>query len=971
MNETSVKYFSRLCFSDSKLFSVPLRFNPGLHMTLLRRTTKGLFSGLLVLFCCLIFPLHSQAKPAGDSGKSSVSVKTDRRKPATAHTAGHDSTVVSPAAADSMAKKDSIAGKKNQTLTEIVDYSATDSLVFGGDGTGQLYGASTVTYGDLNLNAGYIKMNMDSSLLYATGRPDSVGKIIETPVFKDKSGEYQSKNLRYNFKSKKGMISQVVTQQGEGYVVSETTKKQADDIMCMVNGKYTTCDNHEHPHFYLDLSKAKVKPGSYIISGPAHLVMEDVDLPLFLPFGYFPFKGNYSSGILTPTYGDELSRGFYLKDMGYYFAFNDYMDLALTGELYSKGSWGIKARSSYRVKYKFSGSFNASYIETVTGEKNLPDYAKEKDLNVTWTHSQDAKANPYRTLSASVNFATSGYTRNDLASYYDAEAFSTNTKSSSVSLTQRFPDSPFSLSASASISQRSSDSTMSVVLPTLNVSMSSIYPFKRKNAVGDERWYEKIHLNYTGTFSNKISSVKEQEFLNKSLIKDWINSIKHSIPVSATFSVLNYINLTPSFTYTESWYSSSLNKTYDNNLEEVVIDTTWGFNRVYEYSTSLSASTVLYGMFQPNQKIFGDKINMIRHVLTPTIAISYHPDFGAKRYGYYGTYSYLDADGDETSVTYSRYSHVGSSPSRGESKSIDFSLSNNLEMKLKQKTDTAVVFKKVSLIDDFTIGSSYNMAADSLNWSDIAASIRLKFGSKYTLNLSGSFDPYTYILDSSGDPVQVNTTQFEKYGIPGRLISTGTSFSYTLNNDTFKKRTKQDKKNGSAEGKPTGGPGAEATGTGGTGGGGAAATDGKSPNGTPGTPPEDNKPYDPEAELYAPCKIPWSLSLNYSLRYARSDFNEQRLEYDHEISQNVSFSGNIALTDKWKFTASTSYNFNTKKLTTMTCSASRDLHCWQMSASFIPIGSYKSYSFSISVKASILKDLKYDQHQNSNDNSIW
>jgi len=927
-------------------------------MTLLRRHSICLYSGLLVLFCCSLFPVRAQHGSFSKKKVSAVSMSTASnniqplQSPATLSGSKVQSVPVSASHArvDSTQKKDSVSVKKTKGLTEIVDYEASDSLVFLAGGTGLLYGDGKIVYGKTNLDAGFIRMDMDSSLLFATGRPDSSGKIVGDPVFKDESGEYPSKNLKYNFNTKKGFITQVVTQQGEGYVVSGKTKKMSDDIMYMVGGKYTTCDNHEHPHFYLDLSRAKVKPGSYIGSGPAHLVMEDVDLPLMLPFGYFPFKGKYSSGMLTPTYGDELSRGFYLKDGGYYFAFNDYMDLALTGELYSKGSWGLSARSSYRVKYRYSGSFNASYLETVTGEKNLPDYAKSKNLSVTWSHSQDAKANPFSTFSASVNFQTSGYTRNDLTSYYNPEAFSNNTKSSSVNFTQRFPESPFSLSSSMSISQRSSDSTLTVSLPNLNVSMSSISPFKRKNPIGGERWYEKIRMGYTGTFTNSISQVKEKDFLKKSLIKDWRNGAKHSIPVTATFNVLNYINISPSLNYTERWYSSSIDKHFDENLNQVVTDTLWGFNRVWDYSTSVNVSTTIYGMYQPIQKIFGKKINMIRHVIKPSISFSYTPDFGAEKYGYYGSYSYIDGYGVEQFVNYSHYDNaLYGLPGKGESGSIGFELANNLEMKVKQQTDTAVIDKKVSLIDNLSFRTSYNMAADSLNWSDIAANIRLRFGPKYTLNLSGSFDPYTYQLNKAGTPVRVNTTQFKKYGIPGRLISTGTSFSYTFNNDTFKKKDKNKK------GKESGSTSNE-------------QSDGETRDGGVIPPSE---PLDPEAALYAPFKMPWSLSINYTLNYSRSTFDTERLEYNHKIFQNLSLSGNISLTDKWKINASTSYNFDTKQLATMNCSITRDLHCWEMSANIIPIGRYKSYNFSVRVKSTLLQDLKYEQHQNPKDNTIW
>lgn len=888
------------------------------------------------------------------------------QRPDSLTTQGTDATAewIEPSSSDSLSlvsdslsktetfPKDSIdkAAQKSKgmdALSAMVEYEAEDSLIFSASGGAYLYKDCKVLYDGMDLSGGYIRMNMDSSTIYSTALTDSMGNKEGDPVFKDKSGEYESKSIMYNFQTKKGLINQVVTQQGEGYVVAGTTKKMEDDAMYMAGGKYTTCDNHDHPHFYLALSKAKVRPGKNIVTGPAHMVVEDIPLPLIIPFGYFPFSSEYSSGIITPTYGDELSRGFYLKDGGYYFAISDYMDLALTGELYSKGSWGLRARTAYRKRYKYSGNFNASYLVTVNSEKGLPDYSKSTNLSVVWSHAQDAKANPYRSFNASVNFATSGYSRNDINSIYDPQAFSSNTKSSSISFSQRFPDFPLSISASMSVSQRSKDSTLTVSLPNMSFSVSRFYPFKRKVVIGKERFYEKISMSYSGTLLNSISEVKEKEFFQKSLIKDWRNGMKHSIPISATFPLFNYINITPTFSYTERWYTNSIDKHYDEASSSLLTDTVWGFHRVWDYSMSLSASTKLYGFFQPSPKIFGDKINMIRHVLTPTLSYSYRPDFGEKRYGYYETIYYTDANGNEQQNTYSHYAgSMYGTPGTGKSGSINFSVANNLEMKVKNDKDTAELFKKISLIDNFSFGTSYNLAADSLNWSNISANIRIKFGPKYTLNLSGAFDPYTYQLNSAGNPVRVNVTQFEKYGIPGRLISTSTSYQYTINNETFKKKDKK-------EGSKTESPG----------------TSSESTEETP--PPPYEKKEDLEAALYKPFKMPWSINLSYTMSYVRSDFNKERLEYDHKIMHNLSFNGSISLTDKWNMTCSSSYNFDVKKLSMVNCTVSRDLHCWTLSASFVPIGPYKSYNFSIRVKSGMLKDLKYEQKQNPRDNAIW
>lgn len=915
------------------------------------------------LFCALFFAYSfcgfSEERAGRDSALYDAGIIADSLE-IPADTSSIDTSYVTPAA-DTVENKEKGGG-----LKDIVEYQATDSMIFFNGNIGRLYGDSKVVYGTTSLESGFIQMNMDSSVIYATGVKDSSGVMSGYPVFTDNSGKYESKKVIYDYETEKGIISGVVTQQGEGYVTGNKTKKINEDEFCMVDGKYTTCDKVDDPHFYLALSKAKVKPHGYIVSGPAHLVVEDVNLPLFIPFGYFPINSGVSSGILSPSYGDDLSRGFYLKDFGYYFAFNDYVDLALTGEFYTKGSWGIKARSRYRKRYKYSGNLNASFLETVNSEKYLPDYSKYYNASVVWSHTQDAKANPYRSFSASVNFQTSGYTRSDLNSYYNASAFAASTKSSTVNMTQRFPNSPFTISMSGSVTQSSRDSLVSVSFPSLRVSMSTITPFKRKNKVGDEKWYEKIRVGYTASMSNSINRVKEYDFFEKNIIKDWKNGIQHSVPVSATFSVLKNINLTPSLSYRERWYSSHINKSYDEVNNTVVSDTVWGFNRVWDYSASVSASTKLYGMYRPWAWLFGNKISRIRHVLTPTVSFSYHPDFSSSFYGYYGTYSYENADGDMVTQRYSKYSNsLYGVPGAGKSGSIGLSIANNLEMKVRQVTDTSDTYKKVSLIDNLSFSTSYNLAADSLNWSNISTSIRLKFGKNYSLSLSGALDPYTYALDKSGNPYKTNTTQWKKNKIIGKLISTGTSFSYTFSNKMFSKKKKDkngkksDKENESSD------SGVHVDKNGFSADGGLSGGDGSSSSDT------GKDIYDPESNLYQDFKLPWSLSVNYSLRYRRSTFNKEKLEYNHKFSHNLSFSGNISLTDNWKFSASTSYNFQQHKLTTMNCTVYRDLHCWEITGSFIPIGNYKSYNITIRVKSSILKDLKYEQHQNPYDNTIW
>ncbi|NLC49858.1 MAG: LPS-assembly protein LptD [Bacteroidales bacterium] len=853
--------------------------------------------------------------------------------------------------------------KKKETLQSTVFYTAQDSIVFTKDNKGFLYGDADVKYQDIAIKGELITMDMDSSLIGATFGLDSVGKQFGFPTFDDKGTQYEMKGVRYNFKTERAFIQDVVTEQGEGYIVANQAKKNDDNSFYMLNAKYTTCDLHDHPHFYLNLSKAKVRPGEDVVTGPAWLVVADVPLfPLVLPFAFFPFNETYSSGIIMPSYGDEMERGFYLHNGGYYFAISDYVDLAATGEIYTKGSWGLGLQSNYRKRYKFSGNVNANYLKTILGDKGMPDYSTSTDFRLSWTHSQDPKANMYRTLSASVNYSTSSYNQRNMVSRYSREA-TNNTKSSTVNLTQRFPNSPFNISASASVNQVSRDSTISATLPNISANMSRIYPFKRKDAVGQEKWFEKITMSYSGEFRNSINT-KESEFMKANIIKDWQNGMRHSIPVSATFSIMDYINISPSFNYNERWYTGKETQEWDPVTQRhVVSDTIYGFNRVYDYSASVSVNTKLYGMYKP-LKMFGDKVQAIRHVFTPSISMSYRPDFGAPRYNFYETYTYRNEYGEDIDYTYSPYSRMMfGAPSQGEQGNIGFDFKNNLEMKIRSESDSTG-FKKVSLIDDLGINFSYNMMADSMKWSMINSNMRLKLSKSYTLSLNATWDPYMYEVNENGRPVHVDKLRILNGKGFGRLYSTGTSFAYSINQDTFSKLFggKDDDKD-----KDKG------------------AADNKVDDGTLGTEPEyenprdvpesvfeqtaDNKEYDQYG--YMKTAVNWNLSLNYSLRYNYGDFDFEKIEYKGRLTHSLGISGSLQPTTNWNFTFNTDYNFDLSKFTYVNCTLTRDLHCWSMSASFIPIGPYKSYNFMIRAKSSLLQDLKYEQRSSQYENMQW
>ena len=857
---------------------------------------------------------------------------------------------------------------KKEAIDAKIEYSSSDSVVITGKGIASLFGSGELNYKSMNLTAEYIRMHMDSSTLYAKGVLDTiVDEWVGKPVFTEGEESYETSEISFNFKTQKAYIRNVITEQGEGFLIADKTKKVEGDVLMMAGGKYTTCDNHDHPHFYLSLTKAKVKPGGYIATGPAYLVVGDVPLPLAIPFGFFPFTDSYSSGLIMPNFGDDYTRGLYFSGLGYYFAINDYVDLQVTGDIYSRGTWAVRAKSKYIKRYKFSGNVAVDYRWDVTGDKDMPDYRVDKNLSVQWSHTQDSKANPYSNFSASVNFKTAGYNRSNINSYYDVQANAENTTSSSVSYTQRFPDSPWSLGLSMSLTQRNKDSTLNVTLPSLTVNMSRIYPFKRKKATGKEKWYEKISLQYSGSFTNSITC-KESEFFKSSFVKDWDNRLNHRLSSSASFTLFKYINITPSLSFTDRIFFSRVDQSWNEQLNQVQKDTVMGFYNVYNFNASISMSTKLYGYYIPFRKWFGDKVDRFRHVMTPSISFSYNPDFGAefwaKRYGgFYGSYDKPVTVRDEAGnwvpkldenglpiyevVNYSRFKEA---PGRGASATLAFSLGNNLEMKLRNDKDTTgkEPYKVYSIIDNLSISGGYNFIADSMNWSNFSVNLRIKIPKvNYTINLSGQFDPYMYTTTASGAHVRCNELYWNHGRFP-HFLGTSTSFSYTFNNDVVKKwfekkdtgvkpeeeldeENVDDLEEESLQGK-------------------------KNRN--------DNRNKDEVTDDgYLFAKIPWSLSVSYSLRYMPSgtEWNEKKNYYKMVFRHNLSFSASLGLGSGWKASTTLSYDVNAKKMAYTSINVTRDLHCWSMSASFVPFGPFKSYTFHIGVNASMLADLKYDK----------
>ena len=932
---------------------------------------------LLFAFICMMaspnmpFFKKKKKKAAADSTAVVDSVLRDSAGNVVADTARMDSLQKAiwkhNQVVDDSIRLDSIARKKSGGVDAPVTYSASDSLVYDAKNkVAHLYGSAQVKYENMDLASDRISMDIDKSNVKAMGTADSTaeGGVKGKPVFKKGSDEYDTDTIKFNFKSKKALINNVYTEQQDGFLSGMRSKRDSSGVIYLQHGRYTTCDD-PHPDFYISLSRAKVRPGKDVVFGPAYLVVCDVPMPFAIPYGFFPFTKSYSSGFIMPTYGDESDRGFYLRDGGYYFAINDKWDLKLLGEIYTKGSWGLSAASNYRKRYKYSGSFYFSYQDTKTGDKGMPDFTEQESFKLQWNHRQDSKANPYSSLSASVNFASTSYERNNLNSLYNPQSMTQSTRTSSVNWSTNFSSIGMSLTATTNLSQNMRDSSLAVTLPDLNINIARFYPFRRKKMVGDERWYEKIALSYTGHVSNSIST-KEDLLFKSNLIKDWRNGWEHRIPVSANFTLFKYINISPNFNFTDRMYTNKVTKSWDEQKQVEVADTTYGFHNVYNWNMSISASTKLYGFWVPNRKLFGDKIQAIRHVLSPTVSFSYAPDFGASRYGYWDTYQKTDANGNVSLVSYSPYQNsLFGVPGKGKQGSISFTLGNNLEMKVKSDKDSTG-FKKISLIDAFDINMSYNTAAKVRPWSDLGIDLRLKWWKNYTYSMHAVFATYAYELDEQGNPYVGTHTEWGK-GRFGRFQGMSQNFSFTLTPEKLKKlfgggddsdsdssRNRDDDEGVDTnietnidEDMEAGKHGAKKKG-------GKAKTD------------DDG---------YMAFNMPWSLSVGYGITMSedtrREKFNESTMRYPYKFTQTLNFSGNVRISDGWNISFSSGYDFENKAMSMTTASLQRDLHCFNMSCSVV-LAPYTSYNFTFRCNASTLTDaLKYDKRSGYSNAVQW
>lgn len=822
-------------------------------------------------------------------------------------------------------RNDSVKSSRGVLFTDIVDYKADDSIRLDVANKKMfLYKNATIKYQKTELVADYIELDMDENLAFASGIADTAGAIIGKPKFKDGAQEFECLELKYNFKTGKAFVKEIITQEGEGYIQGKLTKRMSDSIYCVKSGWYTTCDQHDHPHFYIRMSKAKLIKDKKVVSGFANLYIEDVPLPLAIPFGFFPITKKGTSGIIMPTYGEERMRGFNLKDGGYYWYINDYVDLTATGTIYTNGSWGLGLGSNYRMRYKFSGTFSFTTSHNRYSDKGLPDYSVSKDWSLRWTHAQDAKANPYSSFTASVDISSANN------NYYNAtniNDIADQRKQSSISWQKKWPNGPFNVTASFTHNQNSRDSSISLSLPNVNLRMSTVYPLRRKERVGQMKWYENIGLSYNAELRNNIQT-KESELGEsfKHMARDWQNGFKHNIPLSTSINIVKDLSVSPSFSYTGVAYLSSIRKKdwvsdtlLPNDGYFPDTDTIYGLHYAHNYtaSVSLAYNPTIYGMFQfknPNSKIFA-----IRHVMRPSASVNYTPKMGVKRSKYYKTY--VGSNGEENEYSIFDGKIYGVPSGSQESGGLTLSLDNNVEMKVRNDKDTTgeEQFTKIKLLESFRLSTSYDFFRDSMKWSTIQLSARTKvFNNRVNINLTGTLDPYA--INAKGQ-------RYNKYaGGIGRLTRVSASTGIQFSADKGKKKEeKNDRLNGH---------------------------------------------YDE----YMDFEVPWSISIDYTFNLSKSYRSNDapgatKPLSSNTISQIFRVNGDFSLTPKWKFGVSTGYDVQAKEVTATSFNISRDLHCWEMTFSCIPFGTHQSYNFQINVRSSLLQDLKLTKRDTWYDNT--
>ena len=834
--------------------------------------------------------------------------------------------------ADSISRVDSMNMLSKSSLEAPAFTTARDSIVedfSNGKRIIYYYGDVSVTYGNIKLTADYMEYDLATQIVFARGTKDSTGVITGKPVMEQGGKSYTMEEVRYNFKTQKARITNMVTQEQDGILHGQNIKMMPDKSINITKGKYTVCDC-EHPHYYLHLTAAKVmtRPSQKTVFGPAYPVIEDVPLPIGLPFGFIPKRPDRATGILFPTFGEEQSRGFYLRDLGLYFVIGEYFDIALTGDIYTLGSWAVDLNSRYKVNYKCNGNFSLTYSNDQTGEKGSSDFFQTKNFGVRWSHSQDAKARPGTSFSASVNFSSPSNNRYNSTSVQEALQ---NQISSSISYSKNW-NGKFNLSVNALHNQNSRDSSYSFTLPNITFSVSRFYPFKRKNRVGKERFYERFSFGYSTTLQNRIN-FKASEFNKPGFWDKFQNGMAHNFQIGLpNFTLFKYINITPSISYGMNWFFRKTEKVYNpdtGKVEDVQGKAFGTFGATHTYSGSISINTRLYGLFN-----FGKhrKLQAIRHVLSPSISASFSPEKGTHFNGW-RTLTYVDRNGVERSQDYNIYAgQLNSVPGKGKTASLNFSLGNNFEAKVRDLKDTTGTgSKKIKLIDQLNFTTGYNFLADSLRMNNVGITMSTSVFGKLGINANLNFDPYAILVDKS-NPSGRRINRFAVQEGQGllRLTNASVSLSYSI----------------SGEGKING-------------------NDGRGQSGTPAD-HYQRIYYHPITGEYIPGgwlyytnpNVPWSININYSFSYRQSfQYSNGQVINKNNFTQTVGLSGNVKLTPRLSLNLTTNFDLMALKMSTTQLSATYDLHCFNINVSWIPNGQWESWSFRIQANAAALADL--------------
>ncbi len=817
---------------------------------------------------------------------------------------------------------DSIMPLSPNAIKEVIHYKAVDSVAMNLDSRRAfLYNDGTIDYQSMNLRANHIEVDFNHQTLHAYGTLDTAGNVVGRPFFKQDETEYHADSITFNYSTQKGIIQGVITQEGEGFLHGRKVKKINDSVMYLSGGSYTTC-NYSHPHFAINFTKSKLITNNKIVTGPAWLTIEDVPTPVALPFAFFPITKQRQSGILVPSYGWMNYRGYYLKDGGYYFALNDNLDLALLGELYTNLSWAAEARSNYYVRYKYKGSVDLRYGQTFEGIRgDTANFSSFNDFKFTWQHDQDAKANPYSRFSANVNLQSRNYNKNTT----NRNDYFNSTTTSSISYTTKLGP-WFNLAASARESFNAQTGIMNIKLPSISLSSITFYPLRRRNPSGAYRWYENISLSYVLNAENNLTTPDSELFTPVTLDRLQYG-IQQQLPLSSSVKVLRFFNWTNSVSYNERWHWRTIEQHYDPTDGSLTTDTLTGFRANRDFNISTSLSTRIYGMFQ----FKAGPLKAVRHVINPSLSFSYHPDFGASRFGWWKEYT--DTTGYVHRYSIFQQSLYGGPPD-GRSGNLRLSIGNNLEIKVQNPFDTNAEVRKIALIENLNLGMGYDLAKDSLNFSSLSVSGRTTLFRSLVINYSGSFSPY--VIDTLGRLHNQFLWETEHRLFRMDNSTWSTQFSYSLNPNTFG--------GGKGKGKSGGRP----------------------------TTTLVQTPYTTPIPIllggYADFDVPWNVSFSYTFshvdRYVASLMNIQS-----ETIQSITLSANMSLTPNWRIAMSTGYDISNKGMSYTTIDIYRDLHCWEMRFSWVPFGYYKSWFFQINIKADALHDVKYEKKKNYQENN--